>query len=106
VTLQPLAQQPAGSPIAACEWQRRLGDLLVETGDPAEARVAYHQALSATGCLGPREADARLALGDLEMAAGDRAAAVEVYAGTADPRARTNRGLALLALGRPQEAEH
>ena len=79
--------------------------MLVETGDPADARVAYHQALSAPGCLGPRDADARVALGDLELAAGDRTAAVEIYAGAADPRAHTNRGLALLALGRAAEAE-
>jgi hypothetical protein len=106
VTLHPLAQRPAGSPLSECEWQRRLGDLLVETGDAAEARMAYRQALSAAGCLGPRQTDdARIALGDLELAAGDRAAAVKVYAGAADPRARTNRGLALLALGQAAEAE-
>ncbi len=105
VSLHPLARRPAGSPVPDCEWQRRLADLLVETGDAADARVAYHQALAPAGCLGPREADARVALGDLELAAGDRAAAVEVYGGSADPRARTNRGLALLALGRPAEAE-
>src|SRR5580704_1347334 len=32
-------------------------------------------------------------------------AAVEAYAGIAEPRARANRGLALMALGRAREAE-
>jgi hypothetical protein len=105
VTPRPLPQRPAASPVADCEWQRRLGDVSVETGDTAAARAAYTRALSPPGCLGPREAAARIALGDLEMAAGDRAAAVEAYAGITDARARANRGLALLALGRAAEAE-
>jgi hypothetical protein len=52
----PLDQPPAGSPVAPCEWQRRLGDLLIEVdeGRPARAVVAYRRALAApTGCLAP-----------------------------------------------------
>jgi tetratricopeptide (TPR) repeat protein len=106
VTPQPLAERPGGAAVTECEWQRRLGDALVELEAPRAAREAYARALSPPGCLGPAEAAAaRGALGDLALAAGDRAAAIEAYAGLSAPRARTNRGLALLALGRASEAE-
>ncbi|HET6149799.1 MAG TPA: hypothetical protein VFH68_19830 [Polyangia bacterium] len=52
----PLAEPPPASPVPACEWQRRLGDLLVELdeGKPARAVAAYRRALAApAGCLAP-----------------------------------------------------
>jgi tetratricopeptide (TPR) repeat protein len=105
VSPRPIAERPLASPVADCEWQRRVGDLLVETGDAPAARKAYARALGPAGCLGSREALARVALGDLALAAGDQAAAVEAYAGVTEPHARTNRGLALLALGRAADAQ-
>ncbi|HXJ19830.1 MAG TPA: tetratricopeptide repeat protein, partial [Polyangia bacterium] len=105
VSLHPLSQRPLPSPVADCEWQRRLGDVLVETGDSSAARKAYGWALLRPGCLGSRESLARLALGDLALAAGDNQAAADAYAGVPEPRARTNRGLALLALGELAEAQ-
>ncbi|MES1210182.1 MAG: hypothetical protein ABUS79_29955, partial [Pseudomonadota bacterium] len=106
VTPEPLPERPAASPLRACEWQRRLGDELVASGDrSAEARAAYDKALATPGCLDDRAtASARISLGDLALAAGDRAAAVAAYDGVRDPRARANRGLALLALGRAADA--
>jgi hypothetical protein len=50
----PLDAPPAASPVAACEWQRRLGDLLLELdqGRAARALAAYRRALeSPPGCL-------------------------------------------------------
>jgi len=106
VTPRPLLQAPQAWLIEACEWQRRLGDALVDLGEAAGARAAYARALQPAGCLGRGETEkARRALGDLEMAAGDRAAAVEAYAGVIEPHAQANRGLALLALGRAAEAQ-
>jgi hypothetical protein len=57
----PLAEPPAGSPVAPCEWQLRLGDLLFELdgGAPARALSAYRRALAAPpGCLDRRRAAA------------------------------------------------
>jgi hypothetical protein len=51
----PLDAPPAASPVPACEWQRRLGDLLLELdeGNPTRALVAYRRALQGPpGCLG------------------------------------------------------
>ncbi|HEY8924324.1 MAG TPA: hypothetical protein VIU64_08080, partial [Polyangia bacterium] len=43
----PIAEQPAGSTLPACEWQRRLGDAWVEKNEPARAEQAYLAALTA-----------------------------------------------------------
>ena len=45
-----------------------------------------------------------MALGDAALRLHDPATAAEAYAGIDLPRAHTNRGLALLALGRAREA--
>jgi tetratricopeptide (TPR) repeat protein len=104
VSAAPLPAQPPASPVSACDWQKRLGDVAVELGDEAGARAAYTLA-SAPDCVSrtTREA-AAIARGDLALKSGDPAAAVQAYAGVADPRARANRGLALMALGRAGEA--
>jgi hypothetical protein len=53
----PIDEPPAASPVPACEWQRRLGDLFVEIdeGHPARALAAYRRALSVPGCLAPAD---------------------------------------------------
>jgi hypothetical protein len=53
----PIDEPPAASPVPACEWQRRLGDLFVELdeGRPARALVAYRRALAVPGCLAPAD---------------------------------------------------
>ncbi len=106
VTPEPLADRPVASPLRDCEWQRRLGDALVAVGErSADARAAYDKALATPGCLDDgATAAARISLGDLALAAGDRVAAVAAYDGVRDPRARANRGLTLLALGRAADA--
>jgi tetratricopeptide (TPR) repeat protein len=96
---------PAASTLPPCEWQRRTGDALVELGDDRRAAEAYRAARAVPGCLGtPARAAAGLALGDVALRLGEPAAAAEAYAGVEDPRAHRNRGLALLALGRNDEA--
>jgi hypothetical protein len=101
----PVAWRPARSPLADCEWQRRLGDLYVETHDDTRARAAYRKAVAAPGCLDDAaRIKARVALGDVALRLYDPATAVDAYAGIDRPRAHTNRALALLGLGRGEEA--
>jgi hypothetical protein len=105
VTAKPLDARPAGSPVRDCEWQRRLGDFFTESGDDAHAVAAYRAASATPGCLDePARVAARMALGDAALRLHDPATAADAYAGIDRTRARTNRALALLALGRAQEA--
>ncbi len=100
----PLLERPVGSPVADCEWQRRLGELLVELDGAASARAraAYGRALEApTGCLA-RADEAHLAawMGAVELGAhhDDPARALLERAldlGDGDPTTRVNRALAL-----------
>jgi hypothetical protein len=102
-----LGGQPAGSPVPACEWQRRRADALVETGDDAAARPLYARLLAegAPACAAPeRQRLARVTLGDLELHANAPTAAATAYNNVANAEARGKRGLALLALGRAGEA--
>ena len=106
VTARAMEARPAGSPLAGCAWEKRLGDVLFELGDEAHAREAYLAAAQVPGCLDPgARTAAAIARGDLALKNGDAAAAVEAYAGLSEPHARANRGLALMALGRAGEAE-
>lgn len=109
----PLDQQPGESTLAPCEWQRRLGDLLVERNDAAGAARAYDVALAApAACLMPPgpgasaitrdELRVRAAAVALELDEASRAAAL--LAGISRPDARLNRGFALLALGQSDQA--
>jgi hypothetical protein len=108
-TTIPLAARPAASPVADCEWNRRLGDLLFELDGAASprARGAYARALSAPpGCLAPED-EAHLAawLGALELDAGRAADALALLEracarGDRELSTLTNRALALEALGR------
>jgi tetratricopeptide (TPR) repeat protein len=96
---------PAASPVAACEWQRRLGDRAVEIGDDRGALDRYQAARAVAGCLtASARGEAGLALGDAALRLSDPATAAAAYAGIDTPRAHRNRGLALLALGRNEEA--
>jgi tetratricopeptide (TPR) repeat protein len=105
VDARPLAAPPAASPVSECEWQRRLGDARVEAGDDHGALESYRAARAAPGCLAPEPRTAAgLALGDAALRLSDPAAAADAYAGIDLPRAHRNRGLALLALDRNEEA--
>jgi hypothetical protein len=109
----PLTEQPSESTLASCEWQRRLGDLLVEHDDPAGAARAYAIALAAPagGLTGAGTGGAAVSHDDLRVRAAavalelDQAArAAALLEGLSRPDARLNRGFALLALGRRDEA--
>jgi tetratricopeptide (TPR) repeat protein len=99
--------------VPACEWQRRLGDLLFELQGPERALPAYQRALATPGCLAPTaEAASAAWLGAVLLerkAPGaalpylDRALAVDADV-PADLPTLTNRALALDALGRRSEA--
>jgi hypothetical protein len=109
----PLTRRPAASPVAECEWQRRLGDLLFELEGPRApaTRDAYERALAAPpGCLAPGD-ERHLAgwLGALALAEGrapealarlDRAIAL----GDLEITTRVDRAVALERLGRAYEA--
>jgi hypothetical protein len=109
----PLVERPAASPVADCEWQRRVGDLLFELDGAASprARAAYDRALAApAGCLAAAD-EARLAawLGAVALGAGRDAEALLLLdrardRGDADVTTLSNRALALERLGRPEEA--
>lgn len=56
----PLAQPPAASPVPGCEWQRRLGDLLLDVDGTLSPRAlrAYAASLAEPRCLALPEASA------------------------------------------------
>lgn len=102
----PLDRPPPGSPVRACEWQRRLGDLHVARRDPDRAWTSYRAALAeGADCLDPPARDpTRVAAGALALRFGEPARAAALLEGIADPAARINRSFALLQLDRPLEA--
>jgi tetratricopeptide (TPR) repeat protein len=112
VTL-PIFAPPTLSPVPACEWQIRLGDLYfdLDNGHSDRATAAYRQALeSPRGCLGrDHELSASAWLGAVEASAHrfeqalpflDRAFALAPE----DTAVLTNRAIALSGLGRTSEA--
>ena len=109
----PLEARPAASPVADCEWQRRLGDLTFELdGTPSPRTVAaYQRALAApAGCLQAAE-EARLCawLGAVALGAGRAADALVLLdraraRGDGELATLTNRAVALEALGRTDDA--
>jgi tetratricopeptide (TPR) repeat protein len=99
-----LEQRPAASPVSDCEWRARVADTFVERGDDARARPVYEQVLRAGCAEGERRRALAVALGDLDLRAGDPAAAVAAYSGVEEADVRAKRGLALLALRRVPEA--
>ncbi|HXT94780.1 MAG TPA: hypothetical protein VN853_00665 [Polyangia bacterium] len=109
-----LLARPAASPVAACEWDRRVGDLLVELDETLSdrARAAYDRALSApAGCLSPAD-ESRLGawLGAVELAARRPKDALTLLdralgAGNHELSTFTDRAAALEALGPGAAAE-
>ena len=112
-TTLPLLAAPALSPVPACEWQLRLGDLYFDLDNAKSDRAiaAYRSALDApVGCLGSEhELAASAWVGSLDVVAGrfeqalpllDRALAVSPN----DTASLANRALALTGLGRASEA--
>jgi hypothetical protein len=112
-TTLPLTERPAGSPVTACEWQRRLGDLLFELDGEVSARVrdAYTRALAAPGACMEPEDERHLAgwMGSVELAAGHAAAALPLLEralarGDGETSTRVSRAIALEELGRTTDA--
>jgi hypothetical protein len=109
----PLEQRPAASPVADCEWSRRLGDLLFELDGALSERTrgAYDRALAAPiGCLA-RADQARLGawLGAVDLGAGHPDSALALLeralgAGNRELSTFTDRAAALEALGRRADA--
>jgi len=106
VSALPIDSRPAASPLADCEWLRRLGDFyVVDRMDPGRAAAAYRRALESPRCLAdPARLAAKQALGDAALRMHDQATAADAYAGIDLAPAHRNRALALLALGRAREA--
>jgi tetratricopeptide (TPR) repeat protein len=101
----PIDEPPATSPLAACEWQRRLGEALIERRQTAAADAAFGSALRSPGCLSePTRAAARQQAASVALELGDAARARSLLQGLDTPSAQTNRGYAELQLGRPEEA--
>jgi hypothetical protein len=102
----PLAEPPPASPVPACEWQRRLGDLLFELEGQGPALPAYQRALVVPGCLAaPDERTAAAWVGAVLLQRRDAAGALPfLRRGPDDLPTLTNQALALEALGRRSEA--
>jgi hypothetical protein len=111
-TTVPLPAPPPESPVPACEWQRRLGDMLFELdgGASPRARAAYEGALAPVGCLeAAREAKLCAWLGALELEArhfdaADRLLTRALDHGDAELTTRANRAFAWEGLGRRLDA--
>jgi tetratricopeptide (TPR) repeat protein len=112
-TTLPIAAPPALSPVPACEWQVRLGDLYfdLDQGKVERATAAYRAALAAApGCLGrEHELAASAWIGSLDVTAGHAAQALPLLdralaVAPTDTAVLTNRALALAGLGRATEA--
>lgn len=74
-----LREEPAGSPVPACEWDARLARALEEDGDPHGALDARAESLG-RGCLAPTEAaEVLYRLGARLQLAGDSDAAAKEY---------------------------
>jgi tetratricopeptide (TPR) repeat protein len=111
--VRPLLAPPPGSPVPACEWQLRLGDLFfdLDRGKSERGLRAYRAALAApSGCLShEHEQSAASWIGSLDVQARrfeqalpllDRALALA----PADTAVLASRALALEGLGRSDEA--
>jgi len=102
----PLGRRPAGSTVAECVWQRRLGDLHRAAGVGADraALAAYQAALasSAGSCLAPAwQAELRQSMGAVALGLGEPVEAAALLEGLVSPEARANHGFALLGLHQP-----
>ncbi len=88
-TTEPLDARPSGSPVADCEWSRRVGELAFELdgGLSSRARAAYDRALAApAGCLAaPEEARLCAWLGALDLEGGRAKSALDLPAAGLGP---------------------
>jgi tetratricopeptide (TPR) repeat protein len=102
----PLGDAPSTSPLPACEWQRRLGEVHFERRDLERADTAFRKALEdSPACLtAVQRLDARLTAAAVALERDDAPRAVTLLDGIETAPARTNRGFALLKIGRPQDA--
>jgi hypothetical protein len=107
-----LDDQPALSPVSACEWQRRLGDLAfdLDGGQGARAQAYFERALEVPGCL-PSGDEAALAswMGAIEREAPDASHAIghlnrALVLSPGDTRTRANRAIVLERIGRHAQA--
>jgi hypothetical protein len=110
---EPLSEPPPGSPVAPCEWQRRLGELLFDLDGPESPRAAqaFRRALGApAGCLARTdERDTAAWLGGIDLRDKQPASALPLLdraIALGDDRAIVfiNRALALERLGRRADA--
>lgn len=112
-TTRVLASPPAGSPVPACEWQFRRGDLYfdLEGAKSMHAVDAYRAALAepAGGLPAAHELSAASWIGSIDVAAGRFAEALPpleraLALAPDDPAVLTQRALALDGVGRASEA--
>lgn len=111
-TTRPLEQKPPLSPVAECEWQRRLGDLVfdLDGGASERSRAHFERALEPAGCLAPGDEAALAAwLGAIELDAPDAGGAIKhldraLELSPGDTKTRANRATALARNGRHAEA--
>ena len=102
----PIESAPPASPVSQCEWQRRLAEVYVERRAWDRADAALRRALAPPmTCLAPaRRIDALMQAAAVALDRGDIGRAAALLEGMTGPTARTNRGFALVRLGRAAEA--
>lgn len=104
-TAHDMAAPPPGSPVRACEWDRRRGERAWLAGNMLGALAAFRSALQVDGCLdGPSAAQARRVRGAVALQLGLASEALAALQGLPGEEERTNSAFALLLLGRAAEA--
>lgn len=105
--VNPVEEQLPDSPLRRCEWARRLGEFYLAQADVRKAWQKYREAVPEGNedCI---DADARqatkIAMGGLALQMSNPAAAVDMYKDMPDPESKSNRGFALSAMKRWEEA--
>jgi len=102
----PIETPPAGTPVAACEWSRRLGDFFIVAGDRRAAFAAYRAALTATACVvdPARREGAQRSLAALALERDDPETAAAAYAALPGAAGHAGRGFALMKMRRADQA--
>lgn len=103
LTVVPLAEPPAASPVSRCSWKRALAEYHRSSGSDGAALAAYEEAIAVKDEPACSDA-ARSAAGALALAQGDAAKAARWLVDAVDPVGRTNRGFALIGLGQAEAA--